>query len=134
MAAYQTIYKKRRFSGQCYNFAEILTLMSSTSSEFTFEKFAERIYRENPNGHRKHFLLPALYGGSRDQRHEPEKYDILFVFPTPSVPFTEKQWPAQCNNSDDAIQIHRHIFFNWAYTGAQAYLFNALYDKPDFEI
>ena len=109
--------------------------MSSALPAFRFEEFAADIYRELPNAHRQPFLLPALYGGSLDQRREPvQKYEILFGFSTPSVAFTERRWPTQCDNSKDAVEFHRRIFFKWAYAGVQAYLFRSLYENQDFEI
>lgn len=101
--------------------------MPSIPSEFSFVDFARKIYSEMPNPTR--FLLPALYGGALDQRHEQVRsYKILFVLIAPSVPFTERSCGSdRCHTVEDAIQNHRRIFLHWAYGSPEtAYLFKSL--------
>ena len=95
--------------------------MNSTTTPFDFTEFAQDIYRQISDAHPQPFLLPALYGGISDQT-----YDALFVLEAPSVSFTEKRW-LSCSTPEEAIQIHRAIFFDWAFRGKQAHLFSSIY-------
>ena len=93
-----------------------------TKTPFDFPAFAKYIYEEITGVHSQPFLLPALYGGESSQH-----YEVLFVLQAPSVSFTEDRW-MPCDTTEMAIQNHRAIFFDWAYSdsGNQAHLFRLL--------
>jgi len=93
--------------------------MNPTLTSFDFTEFARNIYQETPELHEQSFLLPALYGGESGQ-----SYEALFVLEAPSVSFTEKRW-SPCNTIEEAIQKHRAVFFEWAFSGKQAHLFRS---------
>jgi hypothetical protein len=89
-------------------------------TDFDFLEFARRVYAECGGAHAQQFLLPALYGGT-----QPATYEAAFVLESPSVSFTEKRWQ-RVNSSSDAVQAHRRIFHEWAYTGKARILFDAV--------
>jgi hypothetical protein len=91
---------------------------------FDFYGFAKGIYEETAGVHPQSFFLPALYGGESSER-----YEVLFVLEAPSVSFTEYRW-SPCYTTEKAIQNHRAIFFDWAYSGKQAHLFRLFDPTP----
>jgi hypothetical protein len=91
---------------------------------FDFDDFATLIYREHPE-HAKRFMLPALYGGAMS-------CDWLVVLEGPSIRFTERLW-TPCSTPQEAIQQHRAIFYEWAGSGRQFYLFQRLAPKASYE-
>lgn len=95
---------------------------SRTLSAFDFDAFARNIY-DAPSPVTP-FLWPALYGGEGESGQE---YQALFVF---LQAFNkQKEWrrhweTQQCGSAHEAIQTHRRIFFDWAYSSPSADLFN----------
>lgn len=95
-----------------------------TCKPFDFHEFAKCIYEETAEVHQQSFFLPALYGGEASER-----FEVLFVLEAPSVSFTEYRW-SPCSTTAIAIQNHRAIFFDWAYSGKQAHLFRLFDPAP----
>lgn len=100
--------------------------IGAPEAHFDFLGFAQSIYREKADIHREKYLLPALYGGQPPDGKADRKFKAMVVLEAPSLSFTEKRWRSGCQNVDDAIDMHRQIFFDWAQTGDQAALFRLL--------
>ena len=127
---------------------------------FDFTDFARGIYSENPEIYlmtmpmraqantdidpkflnvaalriaiEEKFLLPALYGGATIYGEASCPFEVLVVLEAPSKDFTKKLWRARCASPEEAIDMHREIFFQWAFKKQtlQAELFRGLVGEP----
>jgi hypothetical protein len=107
------------------------------TAAFNFTDFARQVYSENPDIYveplriEENFLLPALYGGEAGHGETSGKFKALVVLQDPLLSFTKKLWTTQCATPEEAINRHRKIFFQWAFSKPEpAALFRGLAGEP----